>query len=299
VNELALDEVVARYRPAVEHALARAVPSPDGALSTLHEAMRYSLEAQGKRIRPVACLASCEAVAGAGAVELAEAPAAALELIHTYSLIHDDLPCMDDDDLRRGRPSNHRVFGEALAVLAGDALLTRAFGLLAEADELPPTVRTAMIAALAEAAGSLGMVGGQALDVAAEGGGEIDLPRLQYIHTRKTGALFSAACRLGGLAGGGSPEAVRRLARLGEKLGLAFQIVDDLLDETGKSETLGKESGRDRERGKATYPRLLGVEESRRRVDQLVEAAAETAASFGPRGDALSALVRFVAERAR
>jgi geranylgeranyl diphosphate synthase type II len=246
----------------------------------------------------VFCLASCEAVAGPDAIELALSPAAALELVHTYSLIHDDLPCMDDDDVRRGRPSNHRVHGEALAVLAGDALLTRAFGVLAEAPGVPAETRIEMVAVLAEAGGSLGMVGGQALDVAAEGDPEIDLPRLQYIHTRKTGALFAAACRLGGLAGGADADALRKLERLGEKAGLAFQVADDLLDELGRAEDLGKAAGRDRERGKATYPRVLGVEESRRRVAQLAAAAGELAEGFGPRGESLRALVRFVAERA-
>ena len=296
MSAAALDEVLARYRTNVEHALARALPPAEGAAETLHEAMRYSLDAGGKRIRPVLCFASCEAVGGD--TTLAEAPAAALELVHTYSLIHDDLPCMDDDDFRRGKPSSHRVYGEALAVLAGDGLLTRAFGVLAEAQELSPAARIEMVAALAEAAGSRGMVGGQALDVAAEGDEEADLPTLQFIHTHKTGALFGASCRLGGLAGGGDEESVRRLGRFGEKMGHAFQIVDDLLDETGRADALGKASGRDRARGKATYPRILGVEESKRRVQALAGSAEETARSFGARGEALLGLVRFVAERA-
>jgi geranylgeranyl diphosphate synthase type II len=283
----------------VDDAVARAVPPVDGALAPLHQAMRYTLESGGKRIRPVVCLASCEAVGGPEALDRALAPAAALELVHTYSLIHDDLPCMDDDDVRRGKPSNHRAHGEALAVLAGDGLLTRAFGVLAEAPDLPGGTRIEMVGVLAEAAGSLGMVGGQALDVAAEGQPEMDLPRLQFIHTHKTGALFSAACRLGALAGGGDADAVRRLGKLGEKLGLAFQVADDLLDELGRSEDLRKASGRDRERGKATYPRLLGVDESKRRVAQLAAAADELAGAFGERAEALRTVIRFVAERAQ
>jgi geranylgeranyl diphosphate synthase type II len=294
-----LEPLLERFRPHVERALSRALPPPEGALGRLHEAMRYSLDAGGKRIRPVLCLASCEAVGAADGLDRAESPAAALELVHTYSLIHDDLPCMDDDDLRRGRPTSHRVWGEALAVLAGDALLTRAFGVLAEAEEIGAEARVAMVRLLAEAAGSLGMVGGQALDVAAEGSADVDLPTLQFIHTHKTGALFGAACRLGGLAGGGDEDAVRRLGRLGEKLGLAFQIADDLRDETGGPAELGRSPGRDRARGKATYPRILGVEESARRVEQLTASAAEAAASFGPAGEALGAIVRFVRERAR
>lgn len=294
----ALDEVLGRYRSSMERALARALPAAEGGVAeTLHESMRYSLEAGGKRIRPVLCFASCEAVGGDAS--LAEAPAAALELVHTYSLVHDDLPCMDDDDFRRGKPSNHRVYGEALAVLAGDGLLTRAFAVLAAAKEIPAAACVEMVATLAEAAGSAGMVGGQALDVAAEGAGEIDLPTLQFIHTHKTGALFGASCRLGALAGGGDAEAVHRLGRLGEKMGHAFQIADDLLDETGHAEALGKASGRDRARGKATYPRILGVEESRRRIEALTGAAAEIAGSFGAPGEPLLGIVRFVAERSR
>jgi geranylgeranyl diphosphate synthase type II len=293
-----LEDVLERFRPFVDRALSRALPTPGGALERLHESMRYSLAAGGKRIRPVLCFASCEAVGGAEALSRAEAPAAALELVHTYSLIHDDLPCMDDDDFRRGQPSNHRVFGEALAVLAGDGLLTRAFGILGEAEEIAPAARTTMVAVLAEAAGSLGMVGGQAADVAAEGQADVDLPLLQFIHTHKTGALFGASCRLGGVAAGADSDSVRQLGRFGEKLGLAFQIVDDLLDESGRTDALGKASGRDRERGKATYPKILGVEESRRRIAQLTEASAAVAAGFGANGEALAALVRLVAERA-
>ncbi len=296
----ALESLLARFGPAVERAMARALPdSAPGVPVRLHEAMRYSLDAGGKHIRPVLCFASCEAAGGAAAVPRAEAAAAALELVHTYSLIHDDLPCMDDDDFRRGRPSNHRVFGEALAVLAGDGLLTRAFGVLGEAEELPPGVRAGMAAVLAEAAGAAGMVGGQAADVEAEGRDDVDAAGLRFIHARKTGALFGAACRMGGLAGGAGGEALERLARYGETLGLMFQIADDLLDETGRSADLGKASGRDRERGKATYPRILGVAESRRAVEELADRAGELARGFGPGGEPLAGLVRFVAERAR
>ncbi len=296
----ALESLLARFGPAVERALARALPPAAGdATARLHEAMRYSLDAGGKRIRPVLCFAACEAVGGEAAVARAEAPAAALELVHTYSLIHDDLPCMDDDDFRRGRPSNHRVYGEALAVLAGDGLLTRAFGVLGEAEELPAGVRAAMVTVLADAAGAAGMVGGQAADVEAEGRADVDLDALRTIHAHKTGALFGAACRLGGLAGGADAAALERLARFGATLGLMFQIADDLLDETGRSAELRKSSGRDRARGKATYPRVLGVAGSRRCVEELAEQAAGLAGGFGPAGDGLAGLVRFVAGRAR
>jgi geranylgeranyl diphosphate synthase type II len=258
--------------------------------------MRYSLTGEGKRVRPALCLASCEAVGGR--VEDALAPAVGLELVHTYSLIHDDLPCMDDDDLRRGKPTNHRVYGEAMAVLAGDALLTRAFEVVAEAD-LPVEARLDCVRILAEAAGPAGMVGGQALDLETEGSEDVDLPTLQYIHTHKTGALIGAACRLGGRAGDGRAEEIAELGRYGEKIGLAFQIVDDILDETAGPDQLGKESHKDRARGKATYPRLLGLRESRARVEELGKAAVETAGRFGDRGMSLEVLARFIIQRSR
>jgi geranylgeranyl diphosphate synthase type II len=286
-------ELLTRAAALVEPALGAAVGEPGGALARLHESMRYSVLAGGKRLRPALCFASCEAAGGEAGRAL---PAAvALELVHTYSLIHDDLPCMDDDALRRGRPTNHVVYGEALAVLAGDGLLTRAFGVLAAAD-LPADTRVRMVADLAAAAGSRGMVGGQALDLAAEGE-EVDLPTLQFIHTHKTGALFSAACRLGGLAAGATESAADRLARFGERIGLAFQIADDLLDETSTPEQLGKATGKDRGRGKATYPRLMGLAESRRRMEDLAGEARELAESFGAPGEGLVGLARFVGER--
>jgi geranylgeranyl diphosphate synthase type II len=286
--------VLDRYRAEIETALDEAVPEVHGALSRLHEAMRYSVLEGGKRIRPALTFASCEAVGGTS--RAAAAPAVALELVHAYSLVHDDLPCMDDDDLRRGRPTNHRVFGEALAVLAGDGLLTRAFGVLAEAP-LPAETRIRSVEILAEAAGSKGMVGGQVLDLAAEGSADVDLPALQYIHTRKTGALFRAACRLGGLAGGSDGGQDEVLGRFGETIGLAFQIVDDILDETASTEQLGKGARKDRSRGKLTYPFLLGLDESKRRVEELGRAAEELSRSFGGAGTALALLARHVVER--
>ncbi|MEZ5065145.1 MAG: polyprenyl synthetase family protein [bacterium] len=286
-------ELLARAAARVEPALIEAVPKLEGPLGRLHESMRYSLLAGGKRLRPAICFAACEAAGGAP--EDALPAAVALELIHTYSLVHDDLPCMDDDDLRRGRPTNHVVFGEALAVLAGDGLLTRAFGVLAEAG-FPPARRIEMVAVLAEAAGSRGMVGGQALDLAAEGT-EVDLPTLQYIHTHKTGALFVASCRLGGIAAGAGETERAGLDRFGERIGLAFQIVDDVLDETSTPEQLGKGTGKDQSRGKATYPGLIGLAESRRRVAELAREAEEVAREFGPPGASLAALARFVGER--
>ncbi len=288
--------VLGKYAPYVTRALERSLPEPTGPSSRLLEAMRYSVFAGGKRLRPALCLAACEAVGGT--LESAAAPAAAIELVHTYSLVHDDLPCMDDDDVRRGRPTSHRVYGEALAVLAGDGLLTLAFETLADAaSALPESVRLEIVRVLSTGAGAKGMVGGQALDVESEGADDVDLPTLQYSHTRKTGALIGASCRIGALAGGAGERDVAQLGKLGEKLGLAFQIVDDLLDEIGKPETMGKASGKDRARGKATYARILGHEESRRRVRELADAAGEIAAEYGEAGRPLAALVRLVVDR--
>lgn len=285
-----------RYAPLISGALESALPEATGPQGRLHEAMRYSVLAGGKRIRSALCLAACEAVGGSA--ENAAQPAAAIELVHTYSLIHDDLPCMDDDDLRRGQPANHRVFGEAVAVLAGDGLLSLAFEMMAEPSaDIPDSSRLQMVRILAGCAGPRGMVGGQALDVDSEGIDDVDLPTLQYIHTRKTGALFSGACRIGGIAGGADERQTTLLGKFGEKLGLAFQIVDDLLDETGHADKLGKAAGKDRPRGKVTYPRILGIEESKRRVFELGRVAAEIAGEFETRGEPLKAIAQFIVER--
>jgi geranylgeranyl diphosphate synthase type II len=285
-----------RYGPLISRALDTALPEASGPQGRLHEAMRYSVLAGGKRIRSVLCLAACEAVGGN--LEHAAQPAAAIELVHTYSLIHDDLPCMDDDDLRRGQPTNHKVYGEAVAVLAGDGLLSLAFEVMAEPSAgISDSARVQMVRILAACAGPRGMVGGQALDVDSEGIDDVDLPTLQYIHTRKTGALFSGACRIGGIAGGADERQITLLGKFGEKLGLAFQIVDDLLDETGHAEKLGKAAGKDRPRGKVTYPRILGLEESKRRVMELGRVAAEIAGEFDTPGEPLKAIARFIVER--
>ncbi len=288
--------VLARFAPSIARALENALPEGAGPSRRLFEAMRYSVLAGGKRLRPALCLASCEAVGGDP--EHAASAAIAIELVHTYSLVHDDLPSMDDDDLRRGRPTNHKVYGEAFAILAGDGLLTLAFEVIAEdSPHVSAQARLEMIRVLANASGCRGMVGGQAVDLDSEGAADVDLPTLQFIHTRKTGSLFGASCRIGGLAGGAGANETALLGKLGEKLGLAFQIVDDILDETGKSEKMGKASGKDRARGKATYPRILGMEESRRRVEELGRNAGDIAGEFGDRGRALGALARFVVER--
>jgi geranylgeranyl diphosphate synthase type II len=263
----------------------------DGA-PRLAEAMRYSVFAGGKRLRPALALAACRAVGGRDDVALPYA--AALELGHTYSLIHDDLPAMDDDDLRRGKPTSHRVFGEALAILAGDALHTHAFGLVLGRTRDGALARD-LAAELAEAAGFRGMVGGQVEDLAAASGAPT-VERLERIHRAKTGALFVAAVRGGGRAGGAGPEALDALVRYGTAIGLAFQIADDVLDETGTAESLGKTPGKDRAVAKMTYVRLEGIEAARARARRERDRAVAAAGSL-PSPDLLVSLARFVTDR--
>ncbi|QSQ14731.1 polyprenyl synthetase family protein [Myxococcus landrumensis] len=264
-----------------------------GAPPRLVESMRYSLMAGGKRLRPVLCLAFADTVARATLVSpLSGDAACALEFIHTYSLVHDDLPAMDDDDFRRGRPTNHKVYGEAMAILAGDGLLTEAFALLANG---PEPVRGALCGELAVAAGAAGMVGGQVLDTAEDRPAQLDY--LVRMHRLKTGALIRASCRMGVLAGGGDAEALVRAQMYGDAVGLAFQIADDVLDVTATREELGKPAGADAEAGRFTFPAVVGLEESRRmareQVAQAVEAVRPLEGDDGP----LAALARYVVER--
>ena len=261
--------------------------------SELKEAMTYSLLSGGKRIRPILTLLTCQLLEGNEGA--ARRVGAALEFIHTYSLIHDDLPAMDDDDFRRGQRSNHLVFGEGMAILAGDALLTQAFQLLVEVD-LPAEKRCRLVNLIAESAGIQGMVAGQAMDLRAENR-KIELEELQQIHQKKTGALFRAAILSGVLCSDYSREEWQALETYAEKLGLTFQIVDDLLDVVGNSLELGKEVGQDLRRGKATYPALLGLEESRRRAEKAASQARESLAIFAERAGSLRELVDFVLER--
>jgi geranylgeranyl diphosphate synthase type II len=260
----------------------------------LVEAMRYSLLAGGKRLRPVLCLAFAEAVQGGRLSSPAEDAACALEYVHTYSLVHDDLPAMDDDDLRRGRPTSHKVYGEALAILAGDALLTEAFALLASG---PEPQRAALVRCLAAAAGAAGMVGGQVLDIAADR--PADEQYLTRLHRLKTGALLQASCALGVLAAGGTSDQVKAAERYGESMGVAFQIADDLLDVTSSPEALGKPSGADAAAGRHTYPAVLGVERSRERAHGLVVEALVAARLLEPVPGPLAALARYSVERSR
>lgn len=261
--------------------------------SVLKEAIRHSLLSAGKRLRAVLVLMAARAC---GQQDNSAIPAAsAVEMVHTYSLIHDDLPAMDDDDLRRGVPTCHRLFGEANAILAGDALLAQAFEVLASAD-LPSEAIARCCRELATAAGASSLVGGQVDDLAGSSE-QNQLEQLEAIHRRKTGAMFRVAVRLGAIVGGGSDEQLAALDTYGSKLGLAFQITDDLLDEQGDERQLGKRTGKDVERGKLTFPGLLGEEESRRRAITLMEEANEALACFDSGTEQLIQLTRFVLER--
>ncbi|HUG90956.1 MAG TPA: farnesyl diphosphate synthase [Planctomycetaceae bacterium] len=260
----------------------------------LRDAMAYSLLAGGKRLRPVLVLLAAEACGGT--LESALPAACAIEMVHTYSLIHDDLPAMDDDRLRRGQPTNHVVFGEADAILAGDALLTLSFEVLAR-DTRPLDVAAACCVDLARAAGAAGMVGGQVADLAAERTGAPTLAQLESIHRRKTGALLSCGLTLGGRIGGADLEALSALESYGKSVGLAFQIADDLLDLTGEQERMGKAVRKDSEHHKLTYPALLGLEASRERARGLIDDACRAISVLGPRGRRLETLARFVLER--
>ncbi|HLW71239.1 MAG TPA: farnesyl diphosphate synthase [Candidatus Binataceae bacterium] len=278
----------------MEEALAASVKARDGAAGRLFEAMRYSLLAGGKRLRPILTLAACEAVGGRP--EQAMNFACAIEMIHTYSLIHDDLPCMDDDDLRRGRPTNHKVYGEAIATLAGDGLLTDAFKVVADGNGAPPATIVAAIAELAEAAGSAGMVGGQVIDLLGEGQ-TLSLQDLEVLHGKKTGALFTAAVCGGARFGGASAAQLTALREYARALGLAFQVADDLLDVEASSADIGKRTGKDEARGKATYPSLIGVDRSREFARELARRADAALAGFGDKAEALRAIAAFAVER--
>ncbi len=299
-------------RQTIDAALDQYVPASGRAPAALTEAMRYSLLAGGKRLRPVLALAVAEAVAERTGATLDDArrlalPAAcALELIHTYSLVHDDLPAMDNDTLRRGRPTAHVVFGDGQAILAGDGLLTEAFSLLARepsaSSKIPPDELTRRklqtIGVIADAAGPAGMVGGQAIDLRAAGPGAaaLDADALRDMHRRKTGALIVAACVGGGVMAGASPDMLDAVTRYARQIGLAFQIVDDILDVEGASADLGKTSGKDAAAGKPTYPSLYGLEKSRRLAGECASQACEALAAAGLAGQ-LPAIARWVIGR--
>lgn len=269
-----------------------------GAPARLLEAIQYSLTAGGKRLRPALVLESARACGdGEGNSQpsaSALAAAAAMELIHTFSLVHDDLPAMDDDDLRRGRPTNHKVYGEALAILAGDAMTTMAFEILAVDAE--PQLAPALVAELARASGPEGMIGGQVIDMD-ERHPPKKLSELQHLHRMKTGALLTASCRMGAIAAGAAAEQLSALEAFGRHVGLAFQIVDDILDQTATAQELGKATKKDQANGKVTYPMLIGLEASHREAHEQLAAALEAVGLLGADAERLRALAEFVVER--
>jgi geranylgeranyl diphosphate synthase, type II len=277
-----------------ETALDNAIPIryPD----TIYESMRYSLLAGGKRLRPILCLATCEMTGGT--IEMAMPTACALEMIHTMSLIHDDLPAMDNDDYRRGKLTNHKVYGEDIAILAGDGLLALAFEHVAINTQNVPTERVLqVIARLGRALGAAGLVGGQVVDLQSEGKPDISLETLNFIHNHKTAALLEACVVCGGVLTGVSSEDLQRLSRYAQNIGLAFQIVDDILDITATQEQLGKTAGKDQKANKVTYPKLWGLEESRTKAQQLIEAACVELDSFGDQAKPLIAIAQFIINR--
>jgi len=280
----------------VDKALGGFLPTAKTRPATIHEAMRYSIFAGGKRLRPILCLASAEACGGT--YEAALAPAAAVECIHTYSLIHDDLPCMDDDDLRRGMPTSHVKFGEGIAVLAGDALLTVAFEILAQVKATPRYDIGKFITELAVMSGSRHLIGGQVLDLEGEGSDvTLNATQLKFIHESKTAALLTASIRLGGMTANATPSQLEALTIYGRSLGLAFQVIDDILDVTQTSEKLGKSAGKDEAKAKSTYPALFGLEKSRKEAARLTRKALEALKPFGRKGARLSDLAHYLLDR--
>lgn len=278
-----------------DRALERLLPATTARPESIHQAMRHSVFAGGKRLRPVLCIEAARMVAGRLPEGIADL-GAALEMLHTYSLIHDDLPALDNDDLRRGKPTCHVVFGEALAILAGDALQTKAYEVLARL-QCPAEARVKIIEEIARGTGTVdGMIGGQVKDLEAEHQ-KPDAQTLEYIHRSKTGALITASLVSGGLYGGGSTAEVEKLRSFGRAIGLAFQIVDDVLDVTQSSEQLGKTAGKDTASAKATYPALFGVEKSLQMADVLIAEGAAALGSFGARAETLKALANYLVER--
>jgi len=290
-----LQETLAQGQALTDAALDRLIPPETQRPQSIHQAMRHSVFAGGKRLRPVLCMEAGRMIAGSlprGIEELG----AALEMLHTYSLIHDDLPALDNDDLRRGRPTCHKVFGDAIAILAGDALQTQAYEILARL-ECPPEARVRIIETIARGTGTVdGMIGGQVADLEAEHTPPT-AEMLEYIHRAKTAALITASIASGGIYAGARDNEVTKLRAFGRAIGLAFQIVDDVLDVTQTSEQLGKTAGKDTAAQKATYPALFGIEESERKADALVASALAELDDFGQRAQTLKDLARYLVER--
>jgi geranylgeranyl diphosphate synthase type II len=289
-----LQQFLATRTKTINAALDKFLPSDKTRPATIHKAMRYSLFAGGKRMRPALCLAAAAACGGREADALPLA--CAVECIHTYSLIHDDLPAMDNDDFRRGKPTNHKVFGEGIAVLAGDALLTQAFEIAAQSRGWPRYPHQKIILEIAKAAGSLQLVAGQVADLEGEGK-KLSVDELRYIHERKTSALLCCAVRLGGMSANCTTAQLCALTDFGYHVGLAFQVIDDILDVTQTSEQLGKTAGKDTRSQKATYPAIVGLEKSRKIAENLTAKAFAVLKTFKGRAVALEALAEFLLKR--
>lgn len=289
-----LAEFLERTSDAVNRALDRLLPKAATKPKTIHTAMRYSLFAGGKRMRPALVLAAAEACGGG--FDTALHHACAVECVHTYSLIHDDLPAMDNDDFRRGKPTNHKVYGEGIAILAGDALLTQAFEIVAQAPATPRYAHKEFVLELARASGSLHLIAGQVADLEAEGK-SISQAQLKYIHERKTSALLRCAARLGGMGANCTPAQLQALTEFGHLVGLAFQVIDDILDVTQTSEQLGKTAGKDLHAQKATYPSIVGLERSKKIAADLTNRAFKSLEPFKGKGAALQALAEFLLAR--
>jgi geranylgeranyl diphosphate synthase type II len=290
-----LKETLEQGRRMIDQALEKLLPPPSQRPESIHQAMRHSVFAGGKRLRPVLCIEAARMIAGQ-VPEGVEDLGSALEMLHTYSLIHDDLPALDNDDLRRGQPTCHVVFGEAIAILAGDGLQTQAYEVLARL-KCPAEARIRIIEEIARGTGTVdGMIGGQVKDLEAERH-KPDAATLEYIHRSKTGALITASLVSGGIYAGGSHAEIQRLRDFGRSIGLAFQIMDDVLDVTQSSQQLGKTAGKDTASEKATYPALFGVPESLRRADALVNVACGALDSFGSRAETLKELARYFVQR--
>lgn len=289
-----LEQYLAEQSARIHQALDRFLPKEKVRPATIHKAMRYSLNAGGKRIRPALCLAAAEACGGD--TEEAIPLACAVECIHTYSLIHDDLPAMDNDDFRRGKPTSHKVFGEGIAILAGDALLTQAFEIAAQCRGWKRYSHQDVVLEIAKASGSLQLIAGQVADLEGEGK-PVTLAQLRYIHERKTSALLQCSVRLGGMSANCTPAKLQALTDFGYNVGLAFQVIDDILDVTQSTEKLGKTAGKDENAGKATYPALLGLEKSRKTAEKLTHKAFEALKPFGRKGAALEAIADYLIRR--
>jgi geranylgeranyl diphosphate synthase type II len=278
----------------VEKALDKAIPPARTKPKTIHEAMRYSLFAGGKRLRPILVVAAAETLCGKYTHALPLA--CAVECIHTYSLVHDDLPCMDDDDLRRGKPTSHKVYGEGMAVLAGDALLTIAFEIAARCDAWPRYSHADIIHEIAYASGSQALVAGQVADLEHEGK-PITIKELQYIHQNKTAALIASSLRLGAMAANATPAQLKSITDFGQNLGLAFQVIDDILDITQTSEKLGKSAGKDLKAQKATYPALMGLDKAKKEADRLTKKSMDALKPFGKKAETLRAIAGYMLNR--